>query len=49
MDIFGRSSQIWASLRVSSMQFRVFFQGQGTKLEYFLGCLKFLIFLGGER
>ena len=41
------------------MQFRVFFKGQGTELGYFLGfakisnnflgCLKFLIFFGGER
>ena len=36
-------SQNWASFRVISiMQFR-FFYGQGTELEYFLGCLIFLI------
>ena len=28
------------------MQFRVFFKGQGTELGYFLGLLKFQIFLG---
>ena len=41
------------------MHFRIFFQGQGTKWRIsflvakisniYLGCLKFLIFLGGER
>ena len=40
------------------MHFKVFSQGQGTELgiffwdcinfKYFLGCLKFLIFFGGE-
>ena len=29
VDIFGGSSQNWASLRVISMQFRVFYKGQG--------------------
>ena len=38
VDIFLESSQNWASLRVISMQFRVFFKGQGTELGYFLGC-----------
>ena len=35
MDIFWGSSQNWASLRVISMHFRVFFKG------YFFGLLKF--------
>ena len=47
MDIFLGSSQNWASLRVSSMQFRVFFKGQGTELGYFFGLLKFQIFFWG--
>ena len=57
VNIFGGSSQNWASLRVISMHFRVFFLGQGTELGYFfrvtkisnifLGCLKFLIFIWG--
>ena len=29
-----------AGLRVISMRFRVFFQGQGTELGYFLGVLE---------
>ena len=58
MDIFGGSSQIWASLRVISMQFRVFFKVNVQNWNIFwvakisnifLGCLKFLIFLGDER
>ena len=44
---FGGSSQNWACLRVISMQFRVFFEGQGTELGYFLGLLKFQIFFWG--
>ena len=47
VDIFLGSSQNWASLRVISMQYRVFFKGQGTELGYFLGLLKFQIFFGG--
>ena len=47
VDIFWGSSQNWASLRVISMQFRVFFKGQGTELGYFIGLLKFQIFFGG--
>ena len=47
VDIFLGSSQNWASLRVISMHCRVFFQGQGTELGYFLGLLKFQIFFGG--
>ena len=46
MDIFGGSSQNLASLRVISMHFMDFFQGHGTELGYFLGLLKFQIFLG---
>ena len=44
---FGGSSQNCASLRVISMQFRVFFKGQGTELGYFFGFLKFQIFFSG--
>ena len=40
VEIFGGPSQNWASLRVISMQFWVFFLGQGTELGYFLGLLK---------
>ena len=46
VDIIGGSSQNWASLRVISMHFRVFFKGQCTELGYFLGLLKFQIFWG---
>ena len=59
VDIFWGSSQNWASLRVISMQFRVFFKGQGTELGYFfwvakisnifMGCMKFPILFWGER
>ena len=58
MDIFGGSSQNWASLRVISMQFRFFlrsmyrignFFGVAKISNIFLGCLKFLIFFGGEQ
>ena len=58
-DIFWGSSQNWASLRVISMQFRVFFQvkvqnwdiffGVAKISNNFLGCLKFLIFFWGEQ
>ena len=48
MDIFGGSSENWASLRVISMHLIFFFfSGQGTELGYFLGLLKFQIFFGG--
>ena len=47
VDIFWGSSQNWAGLRVISMQFRVFFEGQGTKLGCFFGLLKFQIFFWG--
>ena len=59
MDIFLGSSQNWASLRVISMQFLVFFLGSKYRFgiffgvakisNIFLGRLKFLIFFGGER
>ena len=42
----GGSSQNWASFRVISMHFRVFFKVKGTELGYFLGLLKFQIFFG---
>ena len=55
----GGSSQNWASLRVISMQFRVFFLRSRHRIgiffgvskisNIFLGCLKFLIFVWGER
>ena len=38
VDIFLGSSQNWASLRVISMHFRVFFQGQCTELGIYGGC-----------
>ena len=41
---FGGSSQNWASFRVISMHFRVFFKVKGTELGYFFGLLKFQIF-----
>ena len=47
MDIFLGSSQNWASLRVISMHFRVFFKGQCTELGYFFGLQKFQIFFWG--
>ena len=47
VDIFGGSSQNWASLRVISMQYRGFFKVKVQKLGYFFGLLKFQIFFGG--
>ena len=52
-DIFWGSSQNWASFRVISMHFSVFFKVKGTEWvakisNIFLGCLIFLIFFGGE-
>ena len=58
VDIFGGSSQNWASFRVISMQFRVFLRSKyriGIFLwvakisNIFLGCLKFLIFYWDEQ
>ena len=58
MDISFGSSQNWASLRVISMHFRVFFKVKVQNWDIFwvakisnifLGCLKFLIFFLGER
>ena len=55
VDIFLGSSQNWASLRVISVNFRVFFKVKVQNWEIFRvakisnifwGCLKFLIFLG---
>ena len=43
---FGGSSQNWASFRVISMHFRVFFKVKGTELGYFFGLLKCQIFFG---
>ena len=43
----GGSSQNWASFRVISMHFRVFFKVKGTELGYFFGLLKFQIFFRG--
>ena len=43
----GGSSQNWASFRVISMHFRVFFKVKGTELGYFFGLLKFQIFFWG--
>ena len=45
--IFWGSSQNWASLRAISMQFRVFFKGQGTEFGYLFWLLKFQIFNWG--
>ena len=58
VDIFWGSSQNWASLRVISMHFRVFFKARVQNWDIFwaakisnifLGCLKFLIYFWGER
>ena len=38
VDIYLGSSQNWASLRVISMQFRVFFKVKVQNLDIFLGC-----------
>ena len=46
MDIFLGSSQDWASLRVISMNFRVFFEIKVQNWDIF-GLLKFQIFSGG--
>ena len=47
VDIFFGSSQNWASLRVISMQFRVFFLRPRYRIGIFLGLLKFQIFFWG--
>ena len=59
VDIFWGHHKIGLYLGVISMHLRVFTQGQGTERgiffgvakisNIFLGCLKFLIFLLGER
>ena len=46
VDIFGGSSQNWASLRVISKHFRVFIKVKVQDWDIFLGLLKFQIFLG---
>ena len=38
MDSFGGSSQNWASLRVISVQFRVFFKVKAQNWDIFGGC-----------
>ena len=38
VDIFWGSSQNWASLKVISMQFRVFFKVKTQNWDIFLGC-----------
>ena len=38
VDIFGGSSQNWASLRVISMHFRVFFKVNVQNWDIFWGC-----------
>ena len=38
VDIFGGSSQKWASLRVISMQFMVFFKVKVQNWDIFWGC-----------
>ena len=47
VDIFWGHHKIGASLRVISMQVRVFFKVKVQQLGYFLGLLKFQIFFGG--
>ena len=58
VDIFCGHYKVGLYLEVISMHFRVFSEGQGTEWRIFgvakisniyLGCLIFLIFLGGER
>ena len=60
VHIFWESSQNWASLRVNSVQFKVFLRSRyrigiffwfAKISNNFLGCLKFLIFFFfcGER
>ena len=38
VDIFGGSSQNWASLRIISMQFRAFFKVKVQNWDIFLDC-----------
>ena len=47
VDIFFGSSQNWASLRVISMQFRVFFLRSRYRIEKFFGVAKIQIFFWG--
>ena len=46
MDICLGSSQNWATLRVISMQFRVFFKVKAQNWDIFGGLLKLQIFFG---
>ena len=47
VEIFLRSSQNWACLRVIFMQFRVFFKIKVQNWDIFLGLLQFQIFFWG--
>ena len=47
VDIFLGSSQNWASLRVISMHFRVFFLRSMYRIGIFFGVAKILIFFWG--
>ena len=47
VDIFFGLSQNWASLRVISMQFRVFSLRSRYRIGIFFGVAKISIFLGG--
>ena len=58
VNIFGGSSQNWTIFRGNFYTFWVFYKGQGTEWGIFLGtkiskkmlgCLKYLIFLGGIK
>ena len=46
VDIFWGSSQNWASLRINSTHFRVFFLRSMNRFGIFLGVAKILIFFG---
>ena len=47
VDIFLGSSQNWASLRIISIQLRVFFKVKVQNWDIFLGCQKFQLFFWG--
>ena len=47
VDIFWGSSQNWASLRVISMHFRVFFKVKVQTWDMFFGLLKLQTFFWG--
>ena len=46
VDIFGGSSQNWASMRVISMHFRVYFKVNVQNWDIVLGCYSFKYFFG---